>query len=111
MQEKSISEKGLFDNKIVPEELNQIFMAKIIKEKYPDLDQEDQETLRQRAVANLNLIQKSKEFDNKQNSSNNEELNTNTALIDVRKFVTDVRDLNIDLIDRINPFSEAIRFC
>lgn len=108
VQEKSISEKGLFDNKIVPEELNQIFMAKIIKEKYPDLDQEDQETLRQRAVANLNLIQKSKEFSNKQNSSNNEELNANTALIDgVRKFVTDVRDLNIDLIDRINPFSEA----
>ena len=32
----------------------------------------------------------------------------NTALIDgVRKFAMDVRELDIDLIDRINPFSEA----
>ena len=31
-----------------------------------------------------------------------------TALIDgVRKFAMDVRDLDIDLIDRINPFQEA----
>ena len=34
--------------------------------------------------------------------------NANTALIDgVRRFARDVRDLDIDLIDRINPFSEA----
>jgi hypothetical protein len=33
---------------------------------------------------------------------------SNTALIDgVRKFAMDVRELDIDLIDRINPFGEA----
>ena len=32
----------------------------------------------------------------------------NTALIDgVRKYAMDVRELDIDLIDRINPFGEA----
>src|SRR4029079_9236819 len=32
----------------------------------------------------------------------------NTALIDgVRRFAMDVRELGMDLIDRINPFSEA----
>ena len=32
----------------------------------------------------------------------------NTALIDgVRKFAMDVRDLDVDWIDSINPFSEA----
>ena len=32
----------------------------------------------------------------------------NTALIDgIRKFAMDVRELDIDLIDRINPFGEA----
>ena len=37
-----------------------------------------------------------------------EEGSENTALIDgVRRFVMDVRDLDIDLIDRINPFGEA----
>jgi hypothetical protein len=35
-------------------------------------------------------------------------VSTNTALIDgVRRFAMDVRELDIDLIDRINPFSEA----
>ena len=34
--------------------------------------------------------------------------NANTALIDgVRKFAMDVRELNMDLIDSINPFSAA----
>jgi hypothetical protein len=33
---------------------------------------------------------------------------SNTALIDgIRRYVTDVRDLNVDLIDSINPFGEA----
>ena len=37
-----------------------------------------------------------------------EEPAANTALIDgVRKFAMDVRDLDIDLIDRINPFGEV----
>ena len=36
------------------------------------------------------------------------EKSANTALIDgVRKFAMDVRELDIDLIDSINPFSEA----
>ena len=36
------------------------------------------------------------------------EPSANTALIDgVRKFAMDVRELDIDLIDRINPFGEA----
>ncbi len=37
-----------------------------------------------------------------------DENSPNTAFVDgVRKFAMDVRDLDIDLIDRINPFSEA----
>ena len=36
------------------------------------------------------------------------EATANTALVDgVRKFAMDVRDLDIDLIDRINPFGEV----
>ena len=36
------------------------------------------------------------------------EYGKNTALIDgIRKFAMDVRELEIDLIDRINPFGEA----
>ncbi|QIE57774.1 helicase [Pikeienuella piscinae] len=65
----------------------------------------DQEAVRQHAIAALNLTQKAKEIAVGEGES---EPSANTALIDgVRKFAMDVRELDIDLIDRINPFSEA----
>ena len=80
-------------------------MGKIIKDKYPELDEVDQEAVRQHAVAALNLTQKAKEIIN---SDEEQEATSNTALIDgIRKFAMDVRDLDIDLIDSINPFGEA----
>ena len=104
VQDKPALEKGLFDTETVPEELTQVRLGKIIKEKYPELDTEDQEAVRQHAIAALNLTQKAKEIVN----NNGEEIKGNTALIDgVRKFAMDVRDLDIDMIDHINPFSEA----
>ena len=80
-------------------------MGKIIKDKYPELDDEDIEAVRQHAITALNLTQKAKETLN-----NDPELSqkANTALIDgIRKFTMDVRDLDVDWIDSINPFSEA----
>ena len=105
IQDKTAIERGLFDEDLVPEELTQVRMGKIIKDKYPDLDAEDQEAVRQRAIAALNLTQQAKQLvaDGDRN-----EPTANTALIDgVRKFAMDVRELDIDLIDRINPFGEA----
>jgi len=105
VQDKPTVERGMFDEELVPEELTQVRMGKIIKDKYPELDDEDQEAVRQHAVAALNLTQKAKEVALK---ADDEKEVGNTALLDgVRKFAMDVRDLDIDLIDRINPFSEA----
>ena len=71
----------------------------------PDLDDEDQEAVRQHAIAALNLTQQAKKV---LNSVGEVGLSGSTALIDgVRKFAMDVRDLEIDLIDKINPFGEA----
>jgi hypothetical protein len=105
VQDKTAIERGLFDPEVVPEELTQLRMGKIIKERYPQLDEEDQEAVRQRAVAALNLTQKAKETSLGGGGS---EAGPNTAFIQgVRRFAMDVRELDIDLIDRINPFSEA----
>jgi hypothetical protein len=105
VQDKPTVERGMFDEELVPEELTQVRMGKIIKDKYPDLDDEDQEAVRQHAIAALNLTQKAKEAALKDDDGEDK---ANTALIDgVRKFAMDVRELDIDLIDRINPFSEA----
>lgn len=65
---------------------------------------EDQEAVRQHAIAALNITQQAKRLVSEEKS----EGSPNTALIEgVRRFAMDVRELDIDLIDRINPFGEA----
>jgi superfamily II DNA or RNA helicase len=103
VQDKVSLERGLFDPELVAEEVTQIRMGKIIQEKYPDLDPVDQEAVRQHAIAALNITQQAKRLV----VGDGSEPVANTALIDgVRRFA-DVRELDIDLIDRINPFQEA----
>jgi len=111
VQDKPAIERGLFDEELVPEELTQVRMGKIIQEKFPNLEPEDQEAVRQHAVAALILVQQGKKAlndDGGAGGSGAGEESRNTSLIDgVRKFAMDMRDLDIDLIDHINPFSEA----
>ena len=105
VQDKEAVGRGLFDEEVVPQELTQIRMGKIIKDKYPELEAEDVESVRQHAIAALNLTQKAKEIINDDKGLSEK---GNTALIDgIRKFAMDVRELDVDWIDSINPFSEA----
>ena len=106
VQDKVAIERGLFDREeLVPEELTQIRAAKIVREKYPELDADDQEAVRQRAMAALNVLQQGKKIALGEAGT---EQKANTALIEgVKRFVTDVKSLDIDMIDRINPFGEA----
>ncbi|OED40211.1 helicase [Chromatiales bacterium (ex Bugula neritina AB1)] len=70
----------------------------------PDLDDDDQEAIRQHAIAALNLTQKAKEVVN----DNPDIPIGSSAFVDgVRQYAMDVRELDIDLIDRINPFGQA----
>ena len=55
VQDKTAIERGIFDEELVPEELTQVRMGKIIKDRYPDLDEADQEAVRQHAIAALNF--------------------------------------------------------
>ncbi|MBB3389913.1 superfamily II DNA or RNA helicase [Rhizobium sp. BK275] len=105
VQDKRTIERGLFDAELIPEELTQVRMGKIIKDKYPELSDEDQEAVRQHAVAALNLTQAAKQI---AAGSGGSDSSPNTAFVDgVRKYIMDVRELDIDLIDSINPFGEA----
>ncbi|MCG3186641.1 MAG: hypothetical protein IOMNBAOH_01204 [Rhodocyclaceae bacterium] len=108
VQDKPTIVRGLFDEELVPEELTQVRMGKIIKDKYPELDAEDQEAVRQHAIAALNLTQQAKQLVTEGERESSDDASPNTALIEgVRRFAMDVRELDIDLIDRINPFGEA----
>lgn len=104
VQDTRTVQDGLFNEDLPPQETTQQRMGKIIQDKYPDLSEQDQEAIRQRAIATLNLIQQG----GQRTSGGDGSSASNTALIDgIRRYVTDVRDLNVDLIDSINPFGEA----
>jgi superfamily II DNA or RNA helicase len=106
VQDKTSIERGLFDEDLVHEELTQVRLGKIIKDKYPELDPEDQEAVRQHAIAALNLVQQAKRIVTEEEGLFDGA--PNTAMIHgVRRFAMDVRELDIDLIDSINPFGEA----
>ena len=107
LQDKIALERGLFDKEnTLPEELTQLRMGKIVRERYPELSGTDQEAIRQHAIAAMNITQQAK-LALAQADANGGSTGGGTALIDgVRKFVN-VRDLDIDLIDRINPFDAA----
>jgi hypothetical protein len=108
LQDKTSLEQGLFDKEhVLPQELTQLRMGKIVRERYPDLSDHDQEAIRQHAVAAMNVTQQAKLELSKASSNGDEEPQGSTALLDgVRKFVN-VRDLDIELIDQINPFDAA----
>jgi hypothetical protein len=82
-------------------------MGKIVRERYPDLSEHDHEAIRQHAIAAMNLTQQAKLELSKVTAADGEEQQGSTALLDgVRKFVN-VRDLDIELVDAINPFQAA----
>jgi len=94
VQDKTALERGLFDTETVPEELTQVKMGKIVRDRYPELSSEDQEVIRQHAIAALNLTQKAKQLAIGGATGEGHDFKANTALIDgVRKFAMDVREL------------------
>lgn len=109
IQDKQSIERGLFDPEVAPEELTQVRMGKIVRERYPDFSEADQEAIRQQAIAALNITQQAAKLVTETAIENTDgELKANTSFVDgVRKFMN-VRELDIDLIDHINPFDAAV---
>ena len=105
--DKTVLERGLFDKEnTLPEELTQLHMGKIVRERYPELSGTDQEAIRQHAIAAMNITQQAK-LALAQPDANGGPAEGSTAFLDgVRRFIN-VRDLDIDQIDRINPFEAA----
>jgi hypothetical protein len=107
VQDRRTLEQGLFNHDLPPHEFTVSKMGKIVRDLYPHLSDDDQESVRQHAIAAVNIVQGAKHLidDGKVTGTDGK---GNTALLDgVRKFVTDVRELDIDLIDKINPFGAA----
>jgi hypothetical protein len=105
VQDKTVVERGIFDVETAPQELTVQRMGKIVRDRFPELTDEDQEAVRQHAVAAMNMTQKAKAL---AEGFEEPQLIGSTAFVDgVRKFALSVRELDIDLIDGINPFEAA----
>ena len=78
-----------------PEVINKVLIPKIIRERYPDLNEDEVEEVRQQVVVDSVI--------------KNGEIKT----VGDKKFVTmagkfvNIDDINIDLIDQVNPFQKA----
>lgn len=108
VQTKTVAERGMFDEETPAQELTQVAMGKIVRDRYPDLSAEDQESVRQHAIAALNLTQKAKSLAMGVTDTTDGEQRANTALLDgVRQYALEVKELDIDLIDSINPWHAA----
>jgi len=109
VQDKETIEHGIFDKEMMPQEITQIQVGKIVRERHPDLEEEDQEAIRQRVVAAMTFTQEAKKAmvkESEESGYHGERLNT--AFVEgVRRFALNVTELDIDLIDSINPFGEA----
>jgi len=104
IQDKTALEKRLFDTEnTVSEELTQVRMGKIVRERYPELSDYDQEAVRQHAIAAMAVTQKAKEY----GTAGGDEKANLSLIQGVRKLALEVKELDIDLIDRINPFEAA----
>ena len=104
VQDKRTAERGLFDEETAPQELTQERMGKIVRDKYPELTPDDVEAVRQHAIAALNVVQEIK----KRAGVEEGEPRSNTAFIEgARRYALEVKTLDIDMIDRVNPFSVA----
>ncbi len=78
-----------------PEVINKVMIPKIIREKYPDLNEEEVEELRQHVV--VDSVIKNGEI---------KEVGDKKFVRMADKFIN-IDDLNIDLIDKVNPFQKA----
>lgn len=90
VQDSRTVQDGLFNDDMPPQETTQQKMGKIIRDKYPDLSEQDQEAIRQRAVAAMNLIQMGGQGATGVGTENRS--SSHTALIDgIRRYVTVAR--------------------
>ena len=108
-QDKRIT-RAMIDDSIAPEVVNEVYVAKVIEEKFPDLTPDEIETVRQHLAAQMviaSIAGKPDNIDNGAYNAENKEFGGNKNFVNqVRRFVN-VNDLNVDLIDSINPFQNA----
>ena len=97
MQDERVLRAAMNPDEIPAEVVTQVYVPKVIETKYPELTPQEVEEVRQHVVANAAF----------KASSNGGLPELNNNLIKMADKFINVKDLDIDLIDSINPFQLA----
>jgi hypothetical protein len=97
MQDDRVLRAAMNPDEIPAEVVTQVYVPKVIETKYPDLTPQEVEEVRQHVVANAAF----------KASSNGSLPEMNNNLIKMADKFINVKDLDIDLIDSVNPFQLA----
>lgn len=92
---------------VAPEIINKIYIPKIVEELHPELEEEEVEAISQRVV--LDFVLKGKSIVDEKSNSTDEESETSEGarLVKIANTFINIDDLNINLIESVNPFQRA----
>jgi len=96
-QDEAVLRAAMNPDEYAPEVVNQVFIPKVIARQYPDLTDEEIEEVRQAVVANG--VFKSPSITIEQQAD--------TKFVRMAEKLINIDEINIDLIDSINPFQRA----
>ena len=84
---------------VAPEIVNKVYIPKIVEELHPELEEEEVEAISQRVV--LDFVLKGKHV------VDNPESSEGSRLVKMANTFINLDDLNLDLIESVNPFQRA----
>jgi superfamily II DNA or RNA helicase len=96
-QDESVLRAAMNPEEYAPEVVNQVFIPKVIARQYPDLSAAEIEDVREAVVANAVF----------KSPSVNVEQKADTKFVRMAERLINIDEIDIDLIDSINPFQRA----
>jgi len=108
-QDETVLRAAMNPEEYAPEVINQIFIPKVIEREYPDLSPDEVEEVRQHVVANAVFRSGAVETVDPQDVSPDRtgELHAGTKFLRMAERFINIDELDVDLIDSINPFQMA----
>ena len=99
LTDKDVMRAAMSPQEIAPEIVNRVFIPNVIEEKYPELREDEVEFIRQNIVAKAVIVGQTNEA--------GASVKTRDTRFAAMAAKLDVKNLDIDLIDKINPFMTA----
>jgi hypothetical protein len=108
-QDETVLRAAMNPDEYAPEVVNQVFIPKVIEREYPDLTPEEVEEVRQHVVANAVFRSGAAEIvpPGEGPSAQEADARPDTRFIRMAEKFINIEELDVDLIDSINPFQMA----